>query len=174
MSKGIKEETDPPSCRELLALERREDIRLTPVERLLLVTDGTVTHLLEALTRGAVEVLILGRERNDDRLVRRVRLETQEGRPLLWARADVSLAQLEASIAERLVHGTAGIGRIIKQADIETRREVVRMSLHDPRGTTIPSFITGNPGPLLARTYRVYEEGHEIMTIREYFSRERL
>ena len=158
----------PASCSELLRLEGGEEVRLSAVERLLLVCDGTVTHMLEALTREPVDVIVLDQDCEAGVLDRRVRLETTTGRPLLWARSTIDLDKLDESVGEWLLQEEFGIGNALRKADVETRRSLHGVTIQEPDKASFPEFVPDSAGTLLARTYRVYESEVPIMTIREY------
>ncbi len=165
---GAEQTNDPASCVELLSLEERVGIQLSDVERLLLVCDGTVTHMLEALTREPVEVVVIAQDREGGTLDRRVRLETGTGRPLLWARSAITVDELDDSVGEWLLKEDMGIGTALRKADVETRRVLRGLSMHEPDEQSFPAFVPASAGTLIARTYRVFESDVPIMTIREY------
>lgn len=161
------------AIRELLAgVEAHDGVTLSPVERLLLATDGTVTHMLEALTRGPVTVNILNRDVSAGSLDRQVVLEReQDGSPLVWAESDVNLYPMDAAMEDELVRGDIGIGDLLREQYAETRRELVLMEpvWHDT--ADFPAFIDGHSALYLKRTYKVYSDGDRIMTITEFFAK---
>ncbi|WP_049923681.1 chorismate--pyruvate lyase family protein [Halopiger djelfimassiliensis] len=158
----------------VIALERESGLALSPIERLFLATDGTVTDMLESLTRREVSIAILDREVSEDRLYRTVALECEPERtPLVWARSTVQLPPLEDSIAEALVAGDVGIGDVLRNECAETRRELVELTARS-EGDEFPSFVESDAKSLLERTYRIHAAGTHVMTITEYFPRGRL
>lgn len=157
--------------REMLSsLESDSSIRLSPVERLLLSTDGTVTHALEALTRSPVEVDILDRTVEDGNVTRKVVLRKGPGGDsLAWAVALVGTDALPEEVARPLVEGDVGIGHLLREQGPETRRRIVAMGSVWEDSPDRPDFITDDAVLHLRRTYEVYVDGRMAMTIEEYF-----
>ena len=154
----------------LLDLERRERVELPPAARLLLATDGTVTHMLEALTGQQVTIDILDREVSGTTLHRTVALEKgKDSHPLVWARSKVNLSLLEDELADALVNGDIGIGDLLFEECTETRRDIVDMGAVFRDDGDFPSFVDSQAAYLLQRRYRIYDNGDRIMTITEYF-----
>lgn len=148
----------------------RDGVSLSPVERLLLTTDGTVTNALEALTRGEVTVDILNRDVKGSTLHREVALRRDvDGSALAWAESRTNLYPLDTDIEDSLVNGQIGIGDLLREKYAETRREVEEMDAvwHDTQD--FPDFITGTSAMYLRRTYKIHSGGDRIMTITEYF-----
>lgn len=151
------------------SVEEYDGVMLSPVERLLMATDGTITHMLEALTRGPVDVDILSRQTDAGSLDRRVVLRRDsDGSPLVWAASDVNLYALPESMEEALVQGDIGIGDLLRDEYKETRREIVGMDATWPDSAAFPSFIDGHSALYLEREYKVYSNGNRLMTIREW------
>ena len=151
-------------------LERRERVELSPVARLLLATDGTVTHMLEALTGQHVTIDILGRDVSGTTLHRTVALEgAGSGEQLVWARSEIDLSLLEKEIADALVNGDIGIGDLLFDECTETRREIVDMGAVFHENGGFPPFVDSDAAYLFQRRYRIYDNGDRIMTITEYF-----
>ncbi len=170
----VPQPTDESIRSMLVTLERDADLTLSPIERLFLATDGTVTHMLEALTRGDVSVSILDRAVADNRLFRTVALVPDaERNPLVWARSTVRLSPLADTVADELVDGEIGIGDVLREECTETRREIVEMNVHST-ANRFPSFVESDAACLLERTYQIYTADTRIMTITEYFPKDRL
>lgn len=152
------------------SVESEGAVTLSPVERLLMATDGTVTHMLEALTRGEVYVKILSREVYGGTLERDVVLRrAQDQSNLVWARSHVNLYPLDVEMEDELVDGSMGIGDLLRAEYEETRREVVEMRAVREGDEELPTFIDGHSHLYLARKYKIHSEGARIMTIWEYF-----
>jgi chorismate-pyruvate lyase len=152
------------------SLEDHRAVRLSPVERLLLATDGTVTHMLEALTRGAVDVDILNRWVDGATLHREVALRRgSDGSVLAWAHSRVSTYPLETEMESRLVEGHVGIGDLLREEYAETRRELVGMDVAFAGDGDLPRFVDARSTCYLERTYRVYGDGQRLMSITEWF-----
>lgn len=154
----------------LTDVEELGNIQLSPVERLLLATDGTVTHMLEALTRGRVDVDIIGRQVRDGALDRRVVLRRgHDAQPLVWAESQVVLDRLREDVADELAHGEKGIGDLLRNEHSETHREIVTMDVDTPDSPTFPAFIEHPLDLYLRRVYTIESHGQKIITITEWF-----
>lgn len=150
-------------------VERHDAVELTPVERLLLATDGTVTHMLEALTRGPVNVDIINRRVEGATLHREVVLRRgSDGSPLVWAKSSVNTYPMDMEMEDALVEGDIGIGDLLREEYAETRRELVGVEAVWTDTTDMPAFIEDGSVLYLVRTYKVYSGGDRIMTIEEY------
>lgn len=155
-------------------LEDNDGITLTPTERLLMATDGTVTHMLEALTRDHVTVDIISRDVMAGVLHRDVVLrQARDGSPLVWAASDVPLDPLEDDITDELVEGTMGIGDLLRARGAETRRRITDMRVRHAGEENLPPFVNGQAMVYLERTYNVHQHGERVMTITEFFPRDR-
>lgn len=152
-------------------LERIERLSLSPVERLLLVTDGTVTKLLEALLREPVQVSVLDRTPEDERVVRRVVLRTDD-RDLVWARSTFYPSQIDDEVARTLTDAEAGIDSTLNEELGDTRRELLSVRVFD--GEETPDFVGATGSEHLVRTYEIYADGRAVAKITEYFPREQL
>lgn len=153
-------------------VESEPGVRLSPTERLLLATDGTVTHMLEALVRGHVEVDILNRNVVDTTLMRDVVLRRgATGTPLVWARSLVYLDRLPGEVADELVSGDTGIGDLLRNECEETRRQIETMDCLTVGEDDIPTFVAADADQYLVRKYNIYSGGSEVMTITELFPR---
>lgn len=164
-------QTEDKPVREMVQqVEGMSGLALSPSERLLLATDGTVTHMLEALTKQEVNVDILQRETNGGSLDRQVVLRREsDGSALVWAESEVRLFPLADEMEDALVGGDIGIGDLLRQEYEETRRQIHSMEAVWPTKGSFPDFIDGHSACYLKREYSVYSDGQRLMTIREYF-----
>lgn len=157
----------PPVC-------ERHDVAeesLSPVDRIVLTSDGTVMRALEALTTENVDVRILDRRVADDVLDREIVLQSAAERtPLAWAESSVYLSRFEPERARRLRDGTVGIGELIRNDRLETFRQIDEIDDRVPPEDT-PAFVEADARPVMRRTYDIYRRGATAMTITEYFRR---
>ena len=152
------------------SLEAHDAVTLTPVERMLLATDGTVTHMLEALTRAHVGVDILDRTVDGATLTREVALRRSlDGSVLTWARSEVNTYPLPMEVEEALVSGDKGIGDVLREHYAEQRREITDMGVAWSDDDDLPRFIDDGSTLYLRRTYKVYSDESNIMKITEWF-----
>lgn len=156
---------------------------LSALMRALLVVDGTVTKILEAYFLEPVDVRVLSQSveilaRPDrwldadagesvvDRAV--VLAGGQTGRMYTYAESKIVVNRLSGRMQGRLDDESFGLGRILLDGEVETRRECLwfgRQRLEDPPG---PVAAHGN-GEFVCRTYRIIGGGRPLMSITEHF-----
>ena len=163
-----------------------EDLQvpLSNAQRLLLMTDGSVTTLLEVLTGKPVVVKTLLQQVVRADTERAAALDVEEGdninyrvvvlknddndRPLIYAESYTPIARVQKEFRHDLMKADIPIGRILTKRRIESRREIRRV------GTTSNdelSELFGVPHnvPLLSRTYDIISNGMVLIQITETF-----
>lgn len=157
------------------------DVGLVP--RILLATDGTVTHILEAY---AVEPVYLVKLTHDfvtdpavrasfglvgnERALRRVILlrGTRSHATFVFADSVVMLDRLPPGVADGLLDTDEPIGRLLFGCRAETFREILALGEeHDP--DVAAHFGIGDDGPLVYRTYHIVLDRLPIVRITEKF-----
>ena len=167
-----------------------DDIRpsqLTPFQRALLVTDGTVTHLIEAYTLSPIEVVPL-REKEQALGIEYAWLELPIGGPVVtrevvlqtpatdtqapkihaYAISHIVYERLPNSVVEGLKSRTGGLGALLQRTIWETRRDLLWWGVE--RAVGLPDAIGHLESELfLSRTYRVVAKKDPLMFITEKF-----
>lgn len=160
------------------------NVPLSKAQRLLLMTDGSVTTLLEVLTGKPVVVktllqqvvradteraAALGVEDGDNINYRVVVLKNDDDdRPLIYAESYTPIARVQKEFRHDLMKADIPIGRILSQRRIESRREIRSVAaisndeLSDLFG--VPDNV-----PMLSRTYDIISHGMVLMQIIETF-----
>ncbi len=161
--------------------------QLTPFQRALIVTDGTVTRLIEAYTLAPVEVVILRQAKQtlcSDHtwlelpagthvIAREVALQTPATgnytpKTQAYATSLIVPQHLPKGILDGLESDPAGLGGILQNSGLETRRELLWCCCEITRD--LPEAIAHLEGkPLLSRTYRIFANKKPIMLITEQF-----
>lgn len=156
---------------------------LSPFHRALLVTDGTVTKFIEAYTMEPVDVRRVSQAvrplTSDDPWLEAsagtsvVRREVViEGRYTGTAYAHaISLmveSRLPSSIRRRLDVEGDGLGRILSDSQLETRREVLWFG-RERDSSAQESEAMRTSGEVISRTYRIVHGGKPIILICERF-----
>ena len=162
--------------------------QLTPFQRGLLVTDGTVTRLIEAYTLSPVEVVPLRETKRtldvghaswlelpiDERVVtREVVLQTpvikgQTPKIHVYAISHVVYQRLPKSVVDGLESRAGGLGALLQRTVWETRRDLLWWGVE--RATDFPSAIKHlERKPFLSRTYRIVANKDPLMLITEKF-----
>ena len=154
---------------------------LTPLQRMLLACDGTLTDMVEAafgepirLIKIAVETMPAGeaaRELDLDAgglVMRRQILLQGESTGVNYVFADslIAVDALPPALGEALLQSDAPLGRLWVQHRLETRKEILRV-WRIPGAA--PRFGSAGAQGQLARSYRVFSAGRPIMLISEYF-----
>jgi chorismate-pyruvate lyase len=147
---------------------------LPPFLRALLVTDGTVTKILEAYFWEPVAVDTLEQRFEDavapvpwigvacgDRcLVRDARLRgVHSGRAFAEAFSLIRTELIPADFRRRLIDREIGIGALIRDSGLESYREVLDVGLERSDDGVESVF----------RTYRIIIDGHSVILITESF-----
>jgi chorismate-pyruvate lyase len=156
---------------------------LSPFQRALLVIDGTVTKFIEAYTLEPVDVhrldqqefLLAGHDEWLDApagtpvVARHVRIAGRYRRQLyVYAVALVVPDRLPGHLSERLLEEGSGIGRLLAEAGVETRREILWYGRE--HATELPAALGLGPrGEFNTRTYRIITGGRPVALINEKF-----
>lgn len=159
---------------------------LSPYHRALLVIDGTVTKFLEAFTMEPVVVQRLGQDTlvteaphrwldvdaGSQLIVREVLLtSTRTGTVLAHAASLLVTERLDPELQDGLDTNPEGLGRILLDAQLETRREVLWFGRE--RAVGIPPAVEQRTGAdFITRTYRVIHQQRPLMMITERFPAE--
>ncbi len=158
-------------------------VALSPFQRGLLVIDGTVTSFIEAYVLEPIDVVRLGQDEltlagrepwlelaaGTSALRRQVLLRGRRtGRFFAWADSLIASARLVPAIRRALQTEGGGLGRILVDARIETRRECLWYG-RETGGETPAEVAALWHGAFLSRTYRVLSGSEPIMLITERF-----
>lgn len=159
------------------------DIASLPLlQRVLLISDGTLTDIVEAAHQepirlvkldvtampAAEDIPDLELPGGDFLMKRRVLLQgAKSGINYVYAETLIAVDRLHPEIRRQLLHTDNPIGRLWARHKLETRKEILRIWRVD-QGEILEHFE--NPeGGLLGRSYRVFSGGQAIMVISEYF-----
>jgi beta-ribofuranosylaminobenzene 5'-phosphate synthase len=158
--------------------------KLSKAQQLLLMTDGSVTTLLEVLTGKPVVVTTLLQQVVKADVDRAVDLDIVEGdninyrvvvlknedddRPLIYAESYTPIGRLQKDFRHDLMKADIPIGRIMAQRKIESRREI--RSVEEMLNEEL-SDLFGVPHniPMLSRTYDIISHGMVLIRITETF-----
>lgn len=161
--------------------------QLTPFQRGLLVTDGTVTRFIEAYTFLPVEVVLLQQAKQildteqtwlklppgEEIVSRQVILQThsqEELSPTIRTYADSLIVpqRLPQSLLNELESDKQGLGGLLRHSGLETRRELLWCGIETL--TDLPPTVTRLEGEtFISRTYRVFANQEPLMLINEKF-----
>jgi len=160
------------------------DVKLSKAQQLLLMTDGSVTTLLEVLTGKPVVVTTLLQQIVEADTERAAELDIAEGdninyrvvvlknedddQPLICAESYTPIARLQKEFKHDLMKADIPIGRIMAQRKIESRREIrhIETTLNEELSDL---FGVPHETPMLSRTYDIISHGMVLIRITETF-----
>ena len=154
----------------------------TRFQRMLLGTDGTVTHILEAYADEPIDVVKLVQaidtpKAGDGHLLlsdgkvlrRRVLLRGRRSLSnLLYAEAVVAIERAGPAFLDGLLETDKPIGVLLAEHRTETFREILEVG-REPAGSCGAHFAIDPSAELSFRTYRIVADGHPIILITEKF-----
>jgi len=159
--------------------------RLSPMQKFLLGTDGSVTQILEAITGKQVvietqvqEIIAadpttaehLGITQGDPVNYRIVEIKTAASREvLIYAISYTPIARLSKEFKDDLMKADIPIGRIIQNHRIEARREILNARVFPASEEAGRIFSICSHEPLLSRQYRIIHGGEPLIFIEEQF-----
>lgn len=154
--------------------------RLSPVERVLMAADGTLTLLLSALYGERIEVEVLRQssatlrepdtrlrlEAGGQLLVRHTVLKTAEsGLSVAYTESTMVLSRLSRSIRHELKNGTKPIGLLLRSEAVETYRTLEDWGDCAPTHQAT-AYLDGTQN--IFRTYQIISRTLPLMTITEH------
>jgi beta-ribofuranosylaminobenzene 5'-phosphate synthase len=158
--------------------------RLSPMQKFLLSTDGSVTQILEAITGTAVVIetrvqqIIAADPITAQRLdiipgdpvnYRVVEIRRSGGEVLIYAISYTPVSRLSPKFKDDLIKADIPIGRIIQNHRIEARREILNARVSPATEETARIFSLCVKEPLLSRQYRIIHESKPLIFIEEQF-----
>jgi chorismate-pyruvate lyase len=154
-----------------------EDDTLSVLQKVLLITDGTVTQLLEIYTGEKISVqklehvLVtgapssLGVPATEPVLSRRILLRGTS-RPYMYAHSWLVPSRMPRDMQQAIVQTNTPIGQLWKAARLETFREIIDFRREQNSGI---AALFGVDGTLLSRTYLISAGGVPMGLIVEKF-----
>jgi chorismate-pyruvate lyase len=157
-------------------LEKLKSFEIPTCLRVCCGTDGSVTFLLEIMTRQPVNVTtesqhtikadkavaaLLGVEEGSEVNDRVVRLSSG-GTTFVHARSLSPLERMPDTMREQLMRADIPIGRILRSHNLETRRDMGELEILEGE----PTF---GGIPVLSRSYKIVHNNHVLMWINERF-----
>ena len=151
--------------------------QLTPFQRALLVTDGTVTQLIEAYILAPLEVIQLSQQKQV-LSTNHLWLDTHQGTTVIarkviiqgkrpespmfytYAESLIVCNRLPKVIQKGLEVGEEGLGRLLRRSGLETRRDLLWYGL-EYTSNLLDTLKHMEGKPFLSRTYRVIARGDQ-------------
>lgn len=160
-----------------------QPLKRTPLQRILLVTDGTVTEILEAYTGESMRLIKLREEvietaspipglhvdTGEQVLDREILLQGKMSLTnYIYAQTYIALDRLDESLRNGLLKSRKPIGFLIQEQRMETYREILGCG-RELAGSIAHFFGVDPTDGMIWRTYRVFYQGAPIMQISEKF-----
>jgi len=159
--------------------------RISPIQKFLLGTDGSVTQLLESITGKNVAIKTLVQEivpadtaaakhlditEGDPVNFRIVEITTAEnGEVLIYAISHTPVSRLSPELKDDLMKADIPIGKIIAEHKIEARREILNARVLPASEEAGRIFAICKSEPLLSRQYQIIHGGKPLIFIEEQF-----
>lgn len=153
------------------------------LQRLMLVTDGRITDIVQAYSGETVEAvklqqkLVVSNSRfsplqldcSYQILERSIVLQGSLSKTnYLYADSQIVLARLNSEIRDKLIFSRQPIGRLLRENKIETYREILDCGI-EPAGMLAQHFNIEPNAEIIYRTYLVLIERLPVMQITEKF-----
>jgi len=159
--------------------------RISPVQKFLLGTDGSVTQLLESITgkRVVIRTLVQKIVTADSIIARNLSIAEgdsinfriaeimteNDGEVLIYAVSQAPISRLSPELRDDLMKADIPIGRIINQHHIEARREILSARVLPATEDAARLFSICRNEPLLSRQYQIIHAGKPLIFIEEQF-----
>jgi len=153
------------------------------LQRVLLITDGTLTEILEAwrlerilliklshqALRGPARDELLQVQEGDQVLERRILLCGEKTRVnYVYAESLIAVDRLGPKFRDDLLHSNIPLGQLWLNHRLETLKEMVAIR-REPAGKLSQYFKISPDASVFVRTYRVFSGALPVMLITEYF-----
>ena len=160
-------------------------VRISPVQKFLFGTDGSVTQILESITGKKVVIRTLTQKvipadrtvadnlsiaKGDPVNFRIVEIRTEKsGEVLIYAISHTPVNHLSPAFKDDLMKADIPIGSIIRQHHIEARREIQNVRVTPATDEMGRVFAICKNEPVLARQYQIIHAGKPLIFIEEQF-----
>jgi len=166
-----------------LARSHIEPSKVSPFQRILLTTDGTLTEILEAylfepilIVKLSEEIILttqdippLGLKSGSEVIERKVLLQGKISRKnFIYAESVLVHERLEPKFRDELLKSKIPMGRLWLEHKIETFKEIIDSSQQLAENLS-NYFKIQTEDRMLSRTYRVFSNHQPIMIITEKF-----
>ncbi len=156
---------------------------LSPFQRILLTTDGTVTEILEAQFWEKINLIKLFQEQTvcdleipyleiqsgTEVLIRKILLQGEDSKTnYIYAESILVPEKLDQELQKGLIKTDKPLGRLMIETKTETFREILSCTQESAR--ELSEYFDHNPDSnLVSRTYRVFANRKPIILITEKF-----
>jgi beta-ribofuranosylaminobenzene 5'-phosphate synthase len=165
-------------------IEKRISFNLSNVQKILLTTDGSITRILEVLTKKPVVIetkvktiikadkgLARALKIKPDETVnfRVVHLKNPDDKTLIFAKSWTPIRGLNNALKRDLTSVDIPIGKILIKHKIETRREITSIETINADDEMVKAFNVRLGDLMLSRYYNIIHEAKILIRINEIF-----
>lgn len=141
----------------LVEIEVGLERKIPPLLVIVLIQNGVLESVLQALVRNEIEVIILGQKDSGSVLYRKICVRNKlDGLVIMHAKSKIKTNNIPIVLLDRIVEGKKGIGSLIETLRIETFRHIKKIGF-DRRQRAV------------YRIYDIYIRKQPAITIKEYF-----
>ena len=158
-----------------------EECTLTPTQRAALLTDGSLTILLEAFEGSEIKISGLKQKiiPADEKFVGELKITSGEElnerevilsagkKPLVYAKSYAVISRLSDDAKNDILNTDLPIGKILKKHKVEVHREIKEIGLKSD--ARIAGILNLNNNKILFRSYMIIQKSVPLMKIDEYF-----
>jgi chorismate-pyruvate lyase len=167
----------------LFAHEHIEPSKLSQIQRIILIADGTLTKILEAflfekinlvkiseeLIKSNFDIAPLAVKANEEIIIRKILLQGKDSKTnWIYAKSIIAIGRLSEEHRNKLINSMQTIGKLFLENRTETFKEIIDIQKEPARNMSNYFNITSSDN-MLSRTYRVFSHGKPIMIITEKF-----
>ena len=175
-----KNEANRSLIEKIQDLETKHNKQFSNTQKILLTTDGSITAILDVLY-GKITLTTLDQHFEDadgdhaklvnvnegEEINFREVIMHRNGKPLIYAISHIPLKRCSKEGCADLIRADIPIGRILKNYNIESRREIRNIFIEKPNDTLKELFKTDED--MLARDYVIIHHDEVLMWIKEVF-----
>lgn len=175
-----KNEANRSLIEKIQELETKYNRQFSNTQKILLTTDGSITAILDVLygkitlttldqhfeNADAEHAKLVNVNEGEEINYREVIMHKDE-KPLIYAISHIPLKRCSKDVCADLIRADIPIGRILKNYNIESRREVNNIVIEKPNDTLKGLFNTDED--MLARDYVIINNDEILMWIKEVF-----
>ena len=161
-------------------VEKEYGRNFSNTQKILMTTDGSITAILDVLygkiTLSTLDQHFEDADKDHAKLVNvdegeeinyREVIMHRDGKPLIYAISHIPLSRCTKDVCADLIRADIPIGRILKNYNIESRREINNIWIEKPNETLKELF--GTDEDMLARDYVIINQDRILMWIKEVF-----
>jgi chorismate-pyruvate lyase len=182
-AQATEEQHIEPDVNKAFSHNHIEPSNLSPFQRVLLTTDGTLTEILEAYLQETIRVIKLSEFiisttqdilplkifSGNNVIERKVLLQGKISKKIfIYAESIIVLDRLDEKFKDELLKSQIPIGRLWLENKMETFKEII--DLRQESAENFSDYFHLNKGEtMFSRTYRVFSNHQPIMMITEKF-----